>query len=212
MILLLGEAEAGSNISDSEIRNMDVVIYDTQNKSFIKADSNKLNGKNSKIIIDDYNGDQVLDIMIKSDDGKNKNIRIYTFSNNKIMEIWKDRNNKGLVFSGEFVDGFKVKIENKKLNFEQTINLINQKDDLISRGFYEKSGKLKNNDNKIKNTGFIMIDTVKLNDRCGIRTTQNILGIDENDILDEIEVVWKYNDGKWQMVEARGLKLGNLLY
>ena len=33
-----------------------------------------------------------------------------------------------------------------------------------------------------------------------------------NDLLDEIIVIWKYENGKWCVKEAKGSKVGNLLY
>lgn len=212
MVLLIGEHDGNSDWSNSIINNLDVVIYDTAQKSFIKADSKKLYGKNNRIMINDYTGDQVLDIMIMNEIDNGVNLRIYTYEKEKLKEIWKDRNNKGLVFSGEFLDGFKVKLINKKLNIDKELNLSNLSEKYIQSKIYNNSGKLCAENNKITTSGFIVTEIVKLNDRGGIRTIQRIYGIDENDIIDEIQITWKYYDGKWQMVEASGLKLGNLLF
>ena len=169
-------------------------------------------GKNNKIITADFNGDKIEDIMIINENGNKNNIRIFTYENGKLKEIWKERNNRGLIFSGEFLDGFKVNILNKKLNFNKIIDLNQIREDYILKSVYDKSGKLIAESRKISNSGLIQIEPIKLNDRNGIRAIQRIFGIDESDILDEIDIVWKFNDGKWQIVEAKGMKIGNLLY
>ncbi|MBQ9267245.1 MAG: hypothetical protein IJ217_03065 [Clostridia bacterium] len=209
MILLIGEAESGEGLSDATISNMDVVVYDTSNSQFIKADASKLSGKNNRMTVADFTGDQILDIMITSDNGKNS-ARIYTYENGKLKEIWKERNNKGLVFIGEFKDGFKVEINNKKLNLSKVLDLPSE--NYVEASFYNNSGKLLSDKKSISTSGFTSIEVIKLNDRNGLRTLQRIYGMNDNDILDEIGTVWKYSEGKWQMVEVKGLKLGNLLY
>ena len=45
-----------------------------------------------------------------------------------------------------------------------------------------------------------------------LKTKQRVITNDGKYIIDEICIIWKYEDGKWQIKEAVGLKLGNLLY
>ena len=98
------------------------------------------------------------------------------------------------------------------MNFSQLVSVSDKIKEYIASAVYDSSGKLLKDSMQIKTSGFITIDIVQLNDRHGIKTVQRILGNDSNDIIDEINCVWKYQDGKWQMVEAKGLKFGNLLY
>ncbi len=212
MVLLIGEARDGNGVSNENINNMDVVIYDSVGGKFLKAGADKLIGKNNKIEIGDFTGDQVKDIMIITENDGVMKIRIFAFEFGKLKEIWKERNNKGLLFNGEFIDGFKVRVKNEKLNLDVKLDVANRKDEYMSNNVYDKSGKLIGEKKNVITSGFKTVDVVKLNDRNGTRTTQVVYGINNNDIIDEIQIVWKYNDGRWQMVEARGMKLGNLLY
>lgn len=212
MIFLIGENTEGTNIANNIITNMDVVLYDTANEVFIKANSKNFNGKNNRIILGDFTGNGTLDIMILSESNGKIMTRIYTYEESNLKEIWKDRNNKGLVFNVEFLDGFKIKIVNKKLNVEKIFDISQSKEEYINNFIYDTSGKLIGDSKGIGETRFCKIEIIGLNDRSGVKATQKILGINENDILDEIEIVWKYQDGKWQIVEANGIKLGNLLY
>ncbi len=212
MIFLIGENTSGTNIANNVITNMDVVLYDTANEVFIKANSKNFNGKNNRVILSDFTGDGILDVMIVSEYDEKVITRIYTYEESNLKEIWKDRNNKGLIFNVEFIDGFKMKIINKKLNIERTFDISQNKEEYINNSIYDTSGKLIGNSKGIGETRFCKVETIGLNDRSGVKATQKILGINENDIIDEVEIVWKYQDGKWQIVEASGIKLGNLLY
>lgn len=211
MILLVGESNSGEGIANNTISNMDIVIYDKVNNKFLNASSNKMNGMDARILLRDLTGDQILDIIILYKADNNYNLRVFSCEGDKISEIWKERNNKGLLFTGDFLDGFKVKISNKKVNIEKIIDLSKQSAEYIENGLFDKSGKLIKN-NKISYSHFTNIEVVELNDRGGIRTVQQIYGLNENDVLDEVGIIWKYNDGKWQMVEANSIKFGNLLY
>lgn len=212
MVLLVGEKSGEEAIANSNVINMDVVIYDVSNSAFIKADSKRFNGSDNRITIADFTGDKIQDIaIINLNDGK-MCARIYSYEKGELNEIWRERENKGLIFTGEFVDGFKCQIVNSKLNFSQFVNVSNKSKEYIANAIYDNSGKMKKADMKVKTSGYITIDIVELNDRNGIKTVQRVLGMDNNDIIDEINCVWKYQDGKWQMVEAKGLKFGNLLY
>lgn len=211
MVLLVGESNSGEGIANNTISNMDIVIYDKVNNKFLNASSNKMNGMDARILLRDLTGDQILDIIILYKADNNYNLRVFSCEGDKISEIWKERNNKGLLFTGDFLDGFKVKISNKKVNIEKIIDLSKQSTEYIENGLFDKSGKLIKN-NKISYSHFTNIEVVELNDRGGIRTVQQIYGLNENDVLDEVGIIWKYNDGKWQMVEANSIKFGNLLY
>lgn len=212
MIFLIGENLEGTDITNNIITNMDVVLYDVANGSFIKAGAKKLNGQNNKIITSDFTGDGIQDVMIITEENGGKSIRIYTYEDSKLKEIWKERSNKGLVFEGEFIDGFKVQLVNKKLNVDKAINISENEEEYKNTSLYNASGKLLSENKNVTTTPFCSVEVVSLNDRSGIKTTQRIYGINENNIIDEITVVWKYQDGKWQIVEAKGIKLGNLLY
>lgn len=212
MIFLIGENLEGTDITNNIITNMDVVLYDVANGSFIKAGAKKLNGQNNKIITSDFTGDGIQDVMIITEENGGKSIRIYTYEDSKLKEIWKERSNKGLVFEGEFIDGFKVQLVNKKLNVDKAIDISENEEEYKNTSLYNASGKLLSENKNVTTTPFCSVEVVSLNDRSGIKTTQRIYGINENNIIDEITVVWKYQDGKWQIVEAKGIKLGNLLY
>ena len=209
MILLIGEK---SNIQDAFSKNVDIVLYDSGNNEYTKLELKKFSGNNAKIELSDFTGDNVSDIMtILENDGECK-IRIVTFSESNLKEIFRDKDNKGIYFTINLLDGFKANVTNRKLNVNNMLDLQNEKEIYINKKIFDASGKLLENEIKPKTTGIINTELVKLSDCTGLKTTQRIIMKDKLNIIDEITIVWKYQDGKGQIKEATGLRQGNLLY
>ena len=56
------------------------------------------------------------------------------------------------------------------------------------------------------------MELVQLDGYYGLQTTQRMIGFNSEDLLDEITVIWKYENGKWTIKEAKGNHIGNILY
>jgi hypothetical protein len=212
MAILVGQKEV---VTDTFAKNIDVVIYDGSSKTFIKADLRNFEGHLPSITVSDFNGDKVSDILVVVDkDGTSKSYcaRIISYSDKKLQEIFKERDNRGITFIGNFEDGYRAKIMNRKLSKEITIDLSDRKESYIANKFYDDAGRLLVADAKVTTEPLRLIEKVELNDRTGIRMVQKIIGFDNLDIIDEIESIWKYENGRWQIKELKGNKVGNLLY
>ena len=211
VVIFVGEKET----PDAEnVKNADIVYYDGALQKYVKADLKKFDGDSPRIEMADLTGDSLNDIIaILNNDNQDKSIRILTLTNESLKEIFKAIDNKYINFVGSFVDGFKVNIQNKKLNINKDLNLSNSSKSFIENGVFDDSGRCKISENfNIKTTGFVEIEFVQLTGNMGLKTKQKIITSDNKNIIDEISIVWKYEDGKWQIKEATGLKLGNLLY
>lgn len=192
---------------------VDVVVYDPSGDKFIRGNIKKCSGINPRITIanvDETNNNEI--ILITENENKSKNIKILTIINNESKELFKPRDNNGLVITGYFMDGFKVYVSIRKFKLERYIDLSDYKDNYIKYGLYDSDGRLLLSNQKLNTSNFITVELIPLNDQYGIKTVQRINGFDELDILDEITVVWKYEDGNWNIKEANGVVLGNLLY
>lgn len=210
MIIVIGTKE---NVSDTIANNIDIVIYDTENKSFIRGNLKKCSLNTPKLFFYNMDADGINEIILVGDnEDMTKTIRILTIKNGDSKEMFKNKDNKGLAFTGAFLDGFKAHIVARKINFERNIEINDKKENYITSGFYDESGRVTGNKNNITTSGFVNVEFVELNDSCGLKTTQRIKGFDNLDILDQIEVIWKYENGTWNIKEAKGEKLGNLLY
>ena len=211
VVIFVGDKESSSS---ENIKNADIVLYNGALQKYINADIKKFGGTTPRLELVDLTGDSLNDIVtiLNNEDG-DKSIRVITLTNGNLKEIFKEKDNKYITFTGKFIDGFKANINNRKLNINKEIDLTNSSSLLIENGVFDKSGKYLNNENSnIKTTSFIEVDFIQLTGVKGINTKQRIVTKDNKNIIDEIDIIWKYEEGKWQIKEAKGLKLGNLLY
>lgn len=211
VVILIGEKQS----PDAEkVKNADIVFYDGVLQKYINADLKKFDGDTPRIEIADLTGDSLNDIVaVLNNDSGDKTIRVVTLTNESLKEIFKAKDNKYISFTGNFIDGFKVCLKNRKLNIDKELALKNNSTSLVENGVFDDSGKFLSSDNsKIKTTGFTEIEFIQLTGSMGLKTKQRIITNDNKNIIDEISIVWKYEEGKWQIKEAIGLKLGNLLY
>lgn len=210
MIILVGEKEAVDNPFS---KNVDLVVYDTANQIFLNAGLKKFEGESPKIILTDLTSDNINDIIISLENqNKEKDIRIVTNKNNSLKEIFGSKENRGINFTGEMIDGVKAHVRCTKLNKELYIDLADRKAELLASKKVDESGKIICENKKVETSGFKTMEIVELNGQNGIQTTQMITAFDTGEIVDEITAIWKYEEGKWQIKEARGTKVGNLIY
>lgn len=211
MIMAIGEKKSVDDVSAS---NMDLVIFEPNQGEFYNLKLKKFNGDMPRIESAEVTGDGINDIMLmatNSADGTQV-IRIISFTNGDFKEILKEKDNKGIVFAGEFLDGFKAYLKCSKYNKEVNLDLSDRKENYITKGFFDESGRLLKENTKIKTSNFYTVELVQLDGYLGIQTIQRIVGFDGEDFLDEIIAIWKYENGKWVLKEAKGNNVGNLLY
>lgn len=208
--ILVAEKES-PNAKD--VKNTDIVLYDGALQKYINGDLKKFEGNTPRIEIADLTGDSINDIIAILDTNEgDKTIRIVTLENEKLKEVFKAKDNNYINFTGNFIDGFKVCLKNRKLNINKELDLKNNSDVFIENNTFNDSGKyLENGNSKIKTTGFVELELVQLTGSMGLKTKQRIV-TNNNSIIDEIDIIWKFEEGKWKIKEAKGLKLGNLLY
>ena len=137
MVIIIGEKEI---VESPYAQNVDIVLYDSSANRHLKLELKKLHGSNFKIELADFTGEDIFDVMIIAQNEDEYISRIITYADNKLMEIFKEKNNKGLYFSTELIDGFKVNISNKKLNINNIVEL--ERDLCIKEKIFEESGKL----------------------------------------------------------------------
>ena len=211
VVILVGEKESADT---NNAQNVDIVFYDGAIQKYNNANLKKLEGESPRIEIADLTGDSYADILvILNTEEKAKTIRVVTLENGNLKEIFKAKDNQFIRFTGNFIDGFKVTLSNRRLNINKEIDLASLSDILVENKVFDTSGKyIDNENNKIKTTDFVEVELVQLSGSMGIKTKQRIVTVDGKNIIEEISIIWKYEDGKWQIKEAIGLKLGNLLY
>lgn len=211
MIIVVGEKS--TDPSDLFVNNMDVIVYDTANKEFKKAEMKKCNAIAPKFMFGDLDGDGINDIiLITENEDTTKNIRILNVKNNSINEIYGTKERRELEVTGYFMNGFKAYISFKKVKYEGNLDLSNKKENYVTSGFYNEEGKVLTDSLRIRSSGFTSVELVEVNGQKGLKVTERVKGFDNLDILDQIQVLLKYENGSWNIKEAKGDILGNLLY
>ena len=209
MIIVVGEKTEEELI----YKNIDLILYDAYTKSFTQKSLKGYQGGVIKITNADFDGDSIAEIMLTSDNlDKTKNVRIIKNSSGDLIELFGEKNNKGITGNGYFLDGFRGMIHFREINKELTYDLVDYKENYINSGFFAENGKLISDKKRIGMSNFTEIELIELSKSYGIKTKQKVKGFDNLDILDEIEVLWKFEGGKWILCEVNSLKHGNLLY
>lgn len=127
--------------------NITLVILDGwSNKSTtVKLKNNA--GYNAGLFLGDFNRDNVADIMVSIDTGGSGGygiFYIYSFRNNLLQELFNiDKYNEEYTFDVNYVDFYKVRVENSKFNLLFIIDISEKGADYLSQ-FYDEAGLLKN--------------------------------------------------------------------
>lgn len=104
-------------------------------------------GYNARLFLDDFNKDNVSDIMVSIDTGGSGGygiFYIYSFRNNSLHELFSvDKYNEKYTFQVNYEDFYKVRVESPKLNVFFIIDISNKGPDYLSQ-YYDGNGMLKN--------------------------------------------------------------------
>lgn len=207
MVIVIGEKSGDELLS----QNIDVVLYDIKNNKFMDAKLKKYSGSLPKIHLKDIDGDEINDAIVITDvENKGQKIRIVSFVGDTPKEIFNEKDSKGLEISGSLLDGFKASMKIKKLKKEVYIDLSENKGNYITSGFYMENGKLKTDKTNVMSVGISDIDFVQINNQTGIRFVERVKGFDNLDIIEQIEVLMKYENGSWIIVDVKGERLGSI--
>ena len=204
IILIIGEKSEEADY----YKNIDVVVYNKETSTFIVGKLKNYEGSQPKIYLKDIDGDTIQDIVVMTSlENMSNSMRIITIKNGEAKEIFKDKEGKGLEISGQILDGFKAKVNIKKLKKEFEIDLSENKQNYISSGFYEENGRLKTDKVHVTSAGIYNIEFINIDNQVGIKYTERIKGFDNLDIIEQINVIIKYENGNWIVVEAKGERI-----
>lgn len=207
IVIVIGER---TDVVDS-YKNIDVVLYNKTSETFTSTKLKNYEGRQPKIQLNDVDGDGLKDvIVITTLENKDNSMRIIAFNEKGAKEIFKSKEDKGLEITGQILDGFKARITIKNTKKEFEIDLSENKGNYIASGFYLENGKLNTDKTKVSSAGVYNIEFVNIDDKVGIRYTERIKGFDNLDIIDQLEVLIKYESGNWVIVELLSERFGKI--
>lgn len=208
IILIIGEKSEEADY----YKNIDVVVYNKETSTFIVGKLKNYEGSQPKIYLKDIDGDTIQDIVVMTSlENMSNSMRIITIKNGEAREIFKDKEGKGLEISGQILDGFKAKVNIKKLKKEFEIDLSENKQNYISSGFYEENGRLKTDKVHVTSAGIYNIEFINIDNQIGIKYTERIKGFDNLDIIEQIDVIMKYESENWIVIEMKGERIGKVV-
>ena len=205
IILIIGEKSEEADY----YKNIDVVVYNKRTSTFTVGKLKNYEGSQPKIYLKDIDGDSTQDIVvITSLENMSNSMRIIAIKNGEAKEIFKDKEGKGLEISGQILDGFKAKINMKKIKKTFEIDLSENKQNYIASGFYEENGRLKTDKINVVSAGVYNVEFINIDNQVGIKYTERIKGFDNLDIIEQINIIIKYKNGSWIVLEANGERIG----
>ncbi|MBS4204969.1 hypothetical protein [Lederbergia citrea] len=161
-------------------------------------------GYEPKLDFADLNHDGVDDILYSSATGGSGglyNYALHTVKNSKLLEIPLPT---PLQIEGVFQNGFKAVIDIPGINKPITLDLSGRKADYLRLGLYQKNGILNEpTELMIDPIAFFEIVKMKNNKGFGLKGYRQISGAYHADGLGTVEVLWYYQNGKWNPVNVQ---------
>ncbi len=211
-IILVGEKEKQS---DTFAKNMNLVVRNGNNGKYNICEVIGVQGYQSHIGIFDVTNDGTLDIAIFSNLGRRENainVAIFKYEKNTFTQIFALDNSKNIDITGQYLDSYQAQITVNNFNKTFVADISDKKQYYIRNKIYDENDKLIKDNISIKSKKANMLEQIELQDGVyGIKTIQNLIGIDKTDIIDVIEVKWKYEKNEFVIYEIIGERCGRLL-
>lgn len=211
-LILLGDKE---NANDVYAKYICLVIRDGNTGKYCSCKLKNMDGYETHIQLQDLTNDNINELIISSCIGGRINNKVYTilkYENEKFSEIFNVKNCTGVKVEGEFLDNYTASIKVEKVKNKMNVDLSDKKDYYTKKGIYDENNKLKNKDVKIITYPINNLEKVNLEDNTiGIKTCQNIIGVDKTDIIDVIECTLKFEKNKFEIITIESQKVGKLL-
>jgi hypothetical protein len=188
--------DANSKFAD----DLTIVIKDGASQNTITMKLPNIGGYDSKIFVGDFSGDKVSDVFVKIPTGGSGGIiehRIVTFIGEPQI-IFGAQENKGIVITGRFVEGFKAELAEDVTKRKVTVDLANKRDRYVKANVYDTNGVVLREQN-IQASSLGLLEPIDI-DGDGvyeIKGQQRVPGIANADTVANIYSLLKYQDGKW---------------
>lgn len=160
-------------------------------------------GYDSSLFTGDFTGDGVPDVLVRSVTGGSGGIvdsRIATFADSHPAILFGPRHNRGSVFTGQFLDGWKTELLHQDTGRSVIIGNSHKRDDYVRLGIYDEAGKRRPSDHKPWSNPFSRLEPAPSPERPGVyelKGWQRIPGAYNADTLAAVESQWYYYNGDW---------------
>ncbi|MBB6216250.1 hypothetical protein HNQ80_002349 [Anaerosolibacter carboniphilus] len=204
-ILLIGDKLNSKD--DIYAENLRIVIQDNKSKAYSEATYEGLSGYEGTLFLGDFDGDKIRDVMLSSATGGSGGIvqhLIASFKNNSPTIIFEEKDNNGIFIDGKYIDGFKAEINVINLDKMIYLDLMANRNTYIDMNIYDKDGKVLSEITPYA-IPFSELTPVDYNgdSTYELKGYQRITGSYNADTISNIESLWKYENGKWNISELQ---------
>ncbi|MFO7819856.1 MAG: hypothetical protein R6V17_06410 [Halanaerobacter sp.] len=184
-----------------------VSIKQKETKEYTKASCQDFSGYEPQLQLKDFSGDQVADIMIKAPTGGSGGIvnhLIVSFKDAQPEVIFDEEDNQGVAVTGQFLPGFRTRLEFKEIAKEVVFDLNFKKERYIKDKIYNSEGQLvKRKLIRPDSYPFNNLTAIDL-DQDGtyeLKGYQKVVGAYGADMISRLESNWDYQDGEWRLID-----------
>ncbi len=209
-ILLVGrKPDANSNYAE----DLSIIAREGTSQNAVTVKLPNVGGYNNTLFVGDFSGDKVNDVLVTSPTGGSGGIiehRIVTFVGEPKI-IFGAEENKGIVATGRFINGFRFELTEKTTKRSMNVDLSNKKDTYTKAGIYDGSGTLLREQNvSVNPLGVLTPIDIEHDGIYELRGTQRATGIANADTVAYIYSIWKYENQKWmaKQIEIASMLLG----
>ncbi|VBB05197.1 Hypothetical protein LUCI_0404 [Lucifera butyrica] len=209
-IFLLGRKPGmDSNFAD----DISILVQDKTTRNVLTVKLPNVGGYNSKLFLGDFTGDKIADVFVTIPSGGSGGYvehRIVTFVGEPRV-IFGESENKGIVATGRFLDGFRAELTEASTKRKAIIDLSNKKDMYIKANIYNTGGKLLRQQ-QLSVSPLEELDSIEVTPggTYELKGVQRVTGIYNADTVAHIYSIWEYRNQKWttQQIEVSSVLLG----
>lgn len=160
-------------------------------------------GYDPKLHLIDLNHDHTFDLLYevaKNENQKQFHYQLYTLKNGSITKMSLPKHN---YIRGKFMDDFKVNIQIDPNKKPIILDVSHLKDKYVQHEVYDQDGNLLAERKLIINQpSYIELTLISESKGYGLKSIQSIKGMDDEDIIGNIETLWYFKDNKWIILKS----------
>ncbi|GEM_PF-1984632 len=196
-VYLIGHKQEDAS---SYVDSMKLIVENGTNQKRTDVALDKMGGYQTELLLRDFTGDKTVDALVTAASGGSGGWyynQVVTLGDTPSIIFGEKENNRDSI-SGQFLDGFKVEI-NDSIGSGVIMDVHDRTADYLRLGLYNEEGKLQKQTNLMV-TPFGRLEAVDVNNDgiYELKGIQRISGAYNADGLANVETVLSYTGGFWQ--------------
>ncbi len=201
-IYLAGQRDKNN---DNYCTQLQVIVINGKSKHRQTVSLSNLGGYQPKLLVGDFNGDKVSDVLIAVPAGGSGglvNYRIISLHGTNAAVIFDHVHNSGVKFHGKLLSGFKAELINDNTGKTVVIDISSNKSRYIEEKIYDEQGGILRQVQPYAYP-FSLLEAIDI-DHDGtyeLRGYQRIIGAYGADTISNVVSVWRYSNVGWEPIQ-----------